>query len=242
MDIQTSLQVLSMTTNTLTAPCTLDEALNNITRLSTELMETKQAAVLMRDEDREEFIVKSSHGFPAESGRVGHPLELPQRLKNILWRVRTVRRIGWIDAGLEGLGFPLLVVPLRVKGQRIGLLVTGQPETEDGGFGVLNKQLFQTIATLASLVIENAKVYDYLRQQFAQRSADLMESNRKDAGENDEIHHLMATSLSNPDKVVRLLASSFYKELHRAGFTPGQITMATSQILECVTNEEDKHS
>ncbi|MFW5997035.1 MAG: hypothetical protein ACOCQP_03375 [Lentisphaeria bacterium] len=242
MDINTSLEVLSITTHTLTTPCTLKEALESITEMTSKLMETRQAAVLMQDEDQEELIIKSCVGFPPETGtRVGYPLELPPRLKNILWRVRTIRRIGWIDAGLQGLGFPLLVIPLRIKGQKIGLLVTGEPIAADGGFDARKKQLFITIASLASLVIENAKVYDYLRQQFAQRSYDLMEANRRESGDNDEMHHLMAKSLSNPDKVVRLLASSFYKELHRAGFTPGQITMAASRILECITTEEEKH-
>lgn len=241
MDINTTLEVLSITTHTLTTPCSLKEALESITEMTTKLMETRQAAVLMMDEDQEELVIKSCIGFPPESGRVGHPLALPPRLKNILWRVRTIRRIGWIDAGLQGLGFPLLVIPLRVKGQKIGLLVTGQPVADDSGFEARKKQLFITIASLASLVLENAKVYDYLRQQFAQRSYDLMESNRKESGDNDEMHHLMAKSLNNPDKVVRLLASSFYKELHRAGFTPGQITMAASRILECITSEEEKN-
>lgn len=48
----------------------------------------------------------------------------------------------------------------------------------------------------------------------------------------------MISSLNNPNKVVRLLAESFYKELTRAGFSPGHITTAAAHILECITRNE----
>ena len=238
MDIETSLRVLSITTNTLTAPCSLDEALDAITTMTTDLMETEQAALLLRDEDSETFVVRSAVGFLEEQGRVGHPLDIPERLRRLLWRIRTLRQIGNLETGIRGLGFPLLVVPLRVKGQRIGLLVTGKPSGGEMRFDETKRQLLVTIASFASLAIENAKVYDYLRQHFAQQSRELMEENRESAGTQDETHHLMVTSLSNPTKVVKLLASSFYKELHRAGFSPGHITTAAAEILNCITTEE----
>ncbi|MFO7820588.1 MAG: GAF domain-containing protein [Lentisphaeria bacterium] len=238
MDIQTSLKVLSLTTDALTTPCSLDEALNRITTMAGEIMETEQTAILLRDESRRQFIIRSCTGFPQESGRVGHPLNIPQRLLDILWRIRIIRQIGGIETGITGLTFPLLVVPLKVKGERIGLLITAKPTAGFIKFNDTKRQMFVTIASLASLAIENAKAYDYLRQHFAQNSKDLIEENRRQANGGDETHQLMVSSLSNPTAVVKLLARSFYKELHKAGFSPDHITMATAEILSCITREE----
>lgn len=237
MDIHTSLKVLSLTTDALTTPCTLDEALERITHMTGEIMETRQTAILLRDETRQEFIVRSCEGFPHESGRVGHPLAIPKRLLDILWRIRIIRQIGGVETGITGLGFPLLVVPLRVKGERIGLLVTAKPARGVTKFSNVKRQLFVTVASLASLAIENAKAYDYLNQHFAQNSKELMEENRRVAKGGDETHQLMVSSLSNPTAVVKLLAQSFYKELHKAGFSPDHITTAAAEILGCITRE-----
>mgnify|MGYP006278483327 CR=1 FL=1 len=238
MDVETSLRVLSIMSDALTTPQTLRDALDNIINLTIQLMETQQTAILLRDEERAVFIVKANAGFSSDRVRAGHPLQVPERLQRILWNMRTLRQIGYIEAGIEELGFPMLVIPLRVKGNRIGLLITGKPVAGGGRFSEVRRRLFVLIASFASLVIENAKVYDYLRQQFAQRSWDLATANKKEAGENDEAHHLMVTSLKNPTKVVRLLAGSFYKELARAGFSPDQITMAAAEILDCITRQE----
>lgn len=43
----------------------------------------------------------------------------------------------------------------------------------------VQRVLFGLIAPFASLMIENGKVYDYLRQNFAQHSQELIEANRK---------------------------------------------------------------
>lgn len=237
MDIHTSLKVLSLTTDALTTPCSLNEALDRITHMTGEIMATKQTAILLRDETRHQFIVKSCEGFPHERGRVGHPLSIPDRLLEILWRIRIIRQIGGIETGITGLGFPLLVVPLRVKGDRIGLLVTAQPVERIARFDDVKRQLFVTVASLASLAIENAKAYDYLRQHFAQNSRELMEENRRQANGRDETHQLMVSSLNNPAAVVKLLAQSFYKELNLAGFSPDHITTAAAEILGCITRE-----
>jgi len=239
MDIQTSLRVLSLTTDALTTPCSLDEALERITHMTGEIMETEQTAILLRDETRHQFIVKSCEGFPEERGRVGHPLTIPERLNEILWRIRIIRQIGGIETGITGLGFPLLVVPLRVKGDRIGLLVTAKPKAGVVRFDDIKRQLFVTIASLASLAMENAKAYDYLRQHFAQNSRELIEENRRNAGGRDEAHQLMVSSLNNPTAVVRLLARSFYKELEKAGFSPDHITSAAAEILGCITRDDN---
>ena len=238
MDVRTSLHVLSMLCDALTTPLTLDEGLRRIAAITGELMETGQTVVLLCDEERHELIVRTREGIAEDGVRVGHPLEVPDRLKRILWRVRHIHQIGSLTTGIEGIGFPILVVPLRVKGERVGLLITGKVRGTEHSFDEVKRRLFVLIGSFASLVIENAKVYDYLRQQFAQRSRELIEANRREAESSDETHQLMITSLKDPSKVARLLAVSFYKELARAGFAPDHMAAAASEILACINRRE----
>lgn len=238
MDFETSLGVLRILSAALTVPHTLDEGLQHIARMTGELMATDQTVLLMRDEDRHELIVRTCVGISGRNIRVGHPLVVPARLKGILWNVRFLHQINWIEAGIKDIGFPILVAPISVKGERIGILITGKSRTAAAGFDTIHRRLFGLIAPFAALMIENGKVYDYLRQNFAQHSQELIEANRKEAGHRDQAQQLMISSLNNPNKVVRLLAESFYKELARAGFSPGQITTAAAHILECITRHE----
>ena len=236
-DFSTSLGVLRLLANALTAPHTLDEGLESITRMNCELMASDQTALLLRDEGRQELIVRACHGVGSPNLRVGHPIVVPDRLKRILWKTRFTHQINWIEAGIEHIGFPILVTPISVRGTRVGLFITGKGRTGEP-YDTIRQRLHALIATFASLVIENAKIYDYLRQRFAEHSHDLVLENRREAhGARDEAEQLMVSSLTNPDKVVRLLAESFYKELSRAGFSVGNITMAAAHILECITRE-----
>jgi hypothetical protein len=242
MDFETSLGVLRILSAALTVPHSLDEGLQHIARMTSELMATDQTVLLLRDEDRHELIVRTCAGISSQSIRVGHPLVVPDRLKGILWNVRFPHQINGIEAGIKDIGFPILVAPISVKGERIGMLITGKSRSPAAGFDTLHRRLFGLIAPFAALLIENGKVYDYLRQNFAQHSQELTEANRKEAGSRDLAQQLMITSLNNPNKVVRLLAESFYKELARAGFSPGQITTAAAHILECITRHEPNHT
>jgi len=203
-------------------------------------METRQTLILLRDEARHQFIVRTRVGIESEAIRVGHPIVVPERLERILWRVRHLYQIGSLETGIEAVGFPIMLVPLRVKGEPIGLLLTGQMRAARQRFGEVQRRLFVLVASFASLMIENAKVYDYLRQQFAQRSQELLESTRREVARNgnDQTHHLMVTSIKDPSKVARLLAVSFYKELVRAGFSPDHITAAAAEILDCITHPD----
>lgn len=237
LDFESRLGLLRLLCDALTTPETLREGLERITAMTCALLDTEQAVILLRDEGRGELIVRTRAGIESDNIRVGFPLRVDERLKRILWRVRTTHQIGSMEIGIEGIGFPILVTPLRVKGECIGLVITGRPRGH-AGFDPTRRQLSVLTATFASLIIENAKVHDYLRQNFAQHSRELTESTRQEAAGRDQTEQLTVSSIKNPGKVVRLLAQSFYKELARAGFDPNHITTAAAEILDCVTRSQ----
>lgn len=238
MDFETNVHNLSILSEALTVPQTLDDGLQKIVEMTTQLMGAGQCAILFRDEDHNDFIIRKKFGIEENSTREGFPLEIPQRLKNILWKMRYMHQVNLVDTGLDTLQFPILVAPLTVKGSIIGLLIIGASRFNKHNYGQLNRELFKLVASFSSLVIENAKVYDYLERSFLQQSKELIEHNRKLTLDGDETKQLLVNSVTNPTRTVQLLAESFYKELHRAGFSPGHITTAAAKILDCITKED----
>jgi GAF domain-containing protein len=227
---KSSLSALTTIADTLTDPHDLENALNMITTVTCELMNTGQAGILLRDNENHQLIVKAVKSASRTGVKQGKPLKVPPRLHGILWKVKTTHRINDIESGVQGLKFPILCTPLKIKGEVIGLLITGDPTDDGKAFGPNQRKLYKVLATFASLAIERAKAYDYLHNQFAQRAHDML----KESEGAEDAQDLMIASVTNPDKVIRLLASSFYKELDRAGFESTHITIAASQILDCM--------
>ncbi|MBR0460202.1 MAG: hypothetical protein IJJ26_13280 [Victivallales bacterium] len=199
-------------------------------------MQTRQAVFLFRDEERKELVVRSAVGIQG-SIREGHDLVVPPRLKNILWALRNQHAIHWVEAGIKEIGFPIIVAPVWVKRTRVGLLVTGAAlDSSNNPYGPVRQNLFALIAVFASLVIENTKVYDLLKQQFALSTAGARLTQEAGDG-NAAAERFTIENISNPAKVARILAESFYQELKKAGFSQGHIATAAAQILDCITKE-----
>jgi len=148
MDFQTSLQVLNVLAEALTVPHSLSEALEHLTKMTGELMETEQTVILLRDEERHELIVRTHDGIGGTHVRTGFPLEVPPRLKSILWNVRSLHQINWVESGIEAIGFPILVMPLRIRGERIGILITGKARQGTAGFDPIRRRLYALVGPL----------------------------------------------------------------------------------------------
>lgn len=238
-DLENSLGVLKLLSEALTLPRSLDEGLQHITKMTCELMETEQAVFLFRDEERRELIVKSAVGIQGRNIRVGHYLVVPERLKSILWRLQNMHQLNWVDSGIDDIGFPIIVAPITVKGVRVGLLATGAAkDTSLRPYDSVRQRLFALIAPFASLVIENAKVYDLLKQHFAINSQELRKLSEQQNEGRDPAEQFTVNSINNPGKVAKILAESFYKELKRSGFHPTHIAGAAAQLLECIVKDD----
>ena len=127
-DFEKNLETLTLLSEALTMQRTLEEGLDHITSMTCNLLETEQAVFLFRDEERKELIVKSVVGIDSPNVKIGHRLYVPQRLHSILWLCRYIHQIGRVDAGIEGITFPIIINPITVKG--------GRPEEQGDGFAV----------------------------------------------------------------------------------------------------------
>lgn len=235
--LERSIDVLMLLNEAMTVTSSVDEGLYKIVDLTCRLMETTQAAILLLDEEKEEFIVRAPVGLEGSHIKDREPLVIPQRLQNILFQLRSTHQINWINSGIEGLKFPIIAMPIYFKGNRIGHLITGGAKDPGKSSDPLRRKLLSLLGPFVSLIVENTKASELLEQHFALNATELLDSARMGAKNNAKAaEQLLVASVRNPGKVVRLLAESFYKQLVKAGFNEGQITTAASRLLECIVN------
>ena len=245
-DFEKVLDVLEPLNDALAVPNTLDEGLRKIVDLTCQLMDSSQAAFLLLDEEKQRFIIRAAVGLENSNFREGEALMVPDRLQNILWKLRNIHQINWIDSGIDGIVFPIIAMPIYFKGRRIGHLITGGVRDAGKAQDPLRRKVLALLAPFASLIIENAKATDLISQHFTLKSHELLEDMRKEAeedgGQRSTADQLMVTSIRNPGKVVRLLSESFYRELTRAGFGSGQVMQAAAHLLECIVKSGEPAS
>ncbi len=234
-----SVDVLMLLNEAMKESYSVDEGLHKIVDLTCRLMGTTQAALLMLDEEKEAFIVRAPLGLEGTPLKDGEPLELPERLQNILFQLRSTHQINYINSGIQGLKFPIIAMPIFFKGNRIGHLITGGATDPEQSKNPMRRKLFSLLGPFVSLIVENTKASELLEQHFALNDLEpLLSSNSKDATKDaaKATNQLLVTSVRNPGKMVRTLADAFYRRLRKAGFNNGHITVAASQLLEDIVH------
>lgn len=112
----------------------------------------------------------------------------------------------------------LMSAPVRIDGRIVGVLnVTGVAFSE----GEL--ALLEVTALFIGKSVQVIQLQRLLSSRFAQMALvrEAQESGLDAA----------ATAYQNPEDVARILARSFYKEMTRAGFAPGQIVSAATELI-----------
>lgn len=123
----------------------------------------------------------------------------------------------------------LLVTALRVRGEVVGtcaMLVNNSPDSDSPDF--------REILSLLMQQIDHAIESFHLKKLLASRYAAFAIS-RDGKEKNDSAHSIAEYTLAavkNPEKVAKLIARSFYKDLRRAGFDMKQILIVASELID----------
>lgn len=119
----------------------------------------------------------------------------------------------------------LMSAPVRIDGRLVGVVnVTG------AAFSEAELNLLEVVALFIGKSVQVIQLQHLLASRFAQMAL------VRDAHErgHDGQHRGGAapgTAYQNPEDVARILARSFYKEMTRAGFAPGQIVSAATELI-----------
>ena len=112
----------------------------------------------------------------------------------------------------------LMSAPVRIDGRLVGVVnVTG------AAFSEAELHLLEVTALFIGKSVQVIQLQHLLASRFAQMALvrEAHERGGSPAG----------TAYQNPEDIARILARSFYKEMTKAGFAPGQIVSAATELI-----------
>ena len=114
----------------------------------------------------------------------------------------------------------LMLAPIRIDDKIIGLVNVSCSRAK-GYFGDDDLQLLDALTLFIGKAVQVMQLQKILNSRFAQMA--LLSDAREAGGATGDFQQ--------PAQLARILAKSFYKEMHRAGFDSGQIVQAASEII-----------
>lgn len=93
--------------------------------------------------------------------------------------------------------------------------------------------LFTVIGEQIGRTIEVHQTRQFLASRYSALA--LWKETGGETGETQQLDGHLVAAVQNPDKVARLLAKSFYRDLRKAGFDGNQVLMVASEIIGNLT-------
>lgn len=125
--------------------------------------------------------------------------------------------------GREGIGGSLMCAPLRIEGKTVGVINVASSK-EGAAFGDGDLEWLNIIALFIGKSIQVQQLQRLLDSRFSQLA--LLQEAR------DQVQDKVRLAYRNPEDAAKILARSFFKEMTKAGFEPGQIVSAASELIE----------
>lgn len=120
----------------------------------------------------------------------------------------------------------LMSAPVRIDGRLVGVVnVTG------AAFSEAELHLLEVVALFIGKSVQVIQLQHLLASRFAQMALVRDAHERGHDGSGQRGGAAPGTAYQNPEDVARILARSFYKEMTRAGFAPGQIVSAATELI-----------
>lgn len=138
------------------------------------------------------------------------------------------------DNGFSKLGRPTkdkLAAPLQIKNEIVGYLcIANRRKQTNLCFSVVDQNLFLAFSRQIAHAIEMQQ----MRQLMASRYASMAMNHNKEENHSDRDGYFsnFLEAVKNPDKIAKIIARSFYKDLRKAGFETNQILVVASEIIE----------
>jgi len=165
---------------------------------------------------------------PIEECIAQHVLDLGQCL-----HVRDIGHSRWRSfARRLGSTGSFISCPIHLGGKPAGVLNISEP-IERISFTLSDLDAAELAASLIGRIIHVARLDRMLDSRFAQMAFTL--EGRADS------YSVVSLSTHEPDKVARMLAKAFFKEMRHCGFTPNQIIRAAGEIISELTGSLNRH-
>ncbi|HRH81080.1 MAG TPA: GAF domain-containing protein [Thiobacillaceae bacterium] len=148
-------------------------------------------------------------------------------------RAADINRSPWKnDARRPGAGGSFMACPVAIAGQTAGVLNISEPRDRKA-FTAADQELAELAASLMGRAIQIMRLARLLDSRFAQMAMTL--EGVQDASS------VVALSAQDPERLSKMLAKAFYKEMRHCGFTPNQIIHAAGEIISELTGSLNRH-
>lgn len=127
----------------------------------------------------------------------------------------------------------LISSPILVNGKIVGVVNVNTPK-HGTAFNLDDLHLLDVVALFVGKSIQVVQLQNLLNSRFAQIAA-AQEAEK-------EIGSAMASVSHDPDRLAKILAKSFFKEMTKAGFSTNQIINVASEIISLLSENLKKHS
>ncbi len=148
-------------------------------------------------------------------------------------RVASIARSNWKHQArhaAEAGGF--LACPVPLAGRPAGVLNISQP-IDRPRFSETDLSTAEMAALLIGRALHVGRLDRMLDSRFAQMAFTL-------EGTTDA-YSVISLSAHEPDKVAKMLARGFYREMRHCGFTPNQVIHAAGEIISELTSSLNRH-
>jgi len=191
---------------------TLDGLLRRAAELAVELLGAEQCVIAWICEDKSAMQVRA-HYDPRRNNcsliKIRQPIPLPADLQEC---PRLEFESGEVVAAICS-------APLYINRQVVGFLCLVRPSWSAG----LEAELFAPLSEQIGFAIEAQQLRYLLSSHYVSAAS-------RDRGNNYPGPSVLR-AVQNPEKVAKMIAKSFYKDLRKAGFATNQILMVASEII-----------
>ena len=204
-----------------------EDNLYRLTRIAGELLAAGRVSLMLLD---------SGHGKGSrlKEPAPGQGIAGQVLATGVSVRVNRIGRSAWKttarrpdDAGA------FMACPLFLAGEPAGVINVSAP-IDRTTFSADDLAAAELAALLIARAIQVGRLERMLDSRFAQMALTLEGS--------ADAYTVTALSAHDPDKVAKMLAKGFYKELRHCGFTPNQIIHAAGEIISELTGSLNRHA
>lgn len=191
---------------------TLDGLLRRAAELAVELLHAEQCVIAWICEDKSAIQVRAHYDPRRSNGsqlKIRQPIPLPVDLRNC---PRLEFESGEAVAAICS-------APIYINRQVVGFLYLVRPSWS----AELEAELFAPLSAQIGFAIEAQQLRYLLSSHYVAAAS----RDRRDNYPGQSVLH----AVQNPEKVAKMIAKSFYKDLRKAGFATNQILMVASEII-----------
>ena len=221
----------------------LDEQLSALATLAAASLDAAQCSIMLYAESAAQLRLRvcASHGLLPDAAfaeRVAHGEGIAGHVaaSGIALLVEDISASPFATLARHDarVGHSLMAAPVCVDGKSIGVINVTQPHQEGRVFTPSDLSMLKIVALFVGKSIQVVQLQNLLNSRFAQIA--LAQEAEKAIG------GVMLAQAYDTDKMARIVAKSFFREMTQAGFGARQIIQAASEIISQLSGSLNKHS